>query len=95
MYMPSDAPRHYQIVFPGECGNVLSGVLRDATIESRPGYTCVVATVRDQSEFYGLLGTFADLALQPVSLIDLGADHLVPHIAWHLTSVEAGITRSG
>jgi hypothetical protein len=40
-------------------------------IESRPGYTRVVATVRDQSEFYGLLDRFADLALRPVSLIEL------------------------
>jgi hypothetical protein len=50
-----------------------------------------VATVRDQSEFYGLLDTFAELALRPVSLIDLGADDLVPHISWHLT----GTTRAG
>ena len=49
----------------------------DAAIESRHGYTRVVATVRDQSEFYGLLDRFADLALWPVSLIELGADHLV------------------
>jgi hypothetical protein len=73
MTVPSDAPCRYQIVFPGECGQVLSGVLGDATIESRQGYTWVVATVRDQSEFYGLLDTFADLALWPVSLIDLSA----------------------
>jgi hypothetical protein len=73
MTIPSDAPCRYQIVFPGECGHVLSGVLGDATIESRHGYTWVVATVRDQSEFYGLLDAFADLALRPVSLIDLSA----------------------
>jgi hypothetical protein len=89
--MPSDVSCRYQIVFPGECGRLLSGVLDDATIESRHGYTCVVATVRDQSEFYGLLDTFAELALRPVSLIDLGADDLVPHISWHLT----GTTRAG
>jgi len=93
--MPSDAPCRYQIVFPVECGRVLSGVLDDATIESRHGYTCVVATVRDQPEFYGLLDMFADLGLRPVSLIDLGADHLVPHIAWHLSPVQAGTTRAG
>ena len=33
--------------------------------------------MRDQSEFYGLLDRFADLALWPVSLIELSADHLV------------------
>ena len=77
MTRPSDAPRRYQIVFLGECGEVLADVLGDAAIESRHGYTRVVATVRDQSEFYGLVDRFADLALWPVSLIDLGADHLL------------------
>jgi hypothetical protein len=73
MNTPNGAPCRYQIVFHTECGNVLAGILDDAVIESRCGYTRVVATVRDQSEFYGLLDRFADLALQPVSLIDLGA----------------------
>jgi hypothetical protein len=71
MNTPSDAPCRYQIVFRTECANVLAGVLGDAVIESRPGYTCVVATVRDQSEFYGLLDKFADLALRPVSVVEL------------------------
>jgi hypothetical protein len=95
MNMPSDAPRRYQIVFPGECGNVLSGVLGDAAIDSRHGYTCIVVTVRDHSEFYGLMDRFAELALRPVSLIDLGAESLVARITWRLTSVETGITRAG
>ena len=69
--MPSDAPCRYQIVFREECASLLAGILADAVIESRPGYTCVVATVRDQSEFYGLLDRFAGLALRPVSLIEL------------------------
>ena len=82
MNMPSDAPHRYQIVFRGECGDVLAGVLGDAEIESRQGYTCVVATVRDQSDFYGLLDRFADLALWPVSLIELGAENLVTRYGW-------------
>jgi len=77
MNKPSDAPCRYQIVFRTECGNVLAGILDDAVIESRHGYTRVVATVRDQSEFYGLLDRFADLALRPVSLVELGAEGLV------------------
>jgi hypothetical protein len=76
MNEPSDAPCRYQIVFRTECGNVLAGVLDDAVIESRHGYTCVVATVRDQSDFYGLLDKFAALGLRPVSLIELGAEKL-------------------
>jgi hypothetical protein len=70
MNMSSDAPCRYQIVFRTECANLLAGLLGDAVIESRHGYTRVVATVRDQSEFYGLLDRFADLALRPVSLIE-------------------------
>jgi hypothetical protein len=77
MTTPSDVPRRYQIVFLGECREVLADVLGDAAIESRHGYTRVVAAVRDQSEFYGLLDRFADLALWPVSLIELGTEHLV------------------
>ena len=71
MNTPSDAPCRYQIVFRTECGNVLAGVLGDAVIEARHGYTRVIATVRDQSEFYSLLDRFADLALRPVSVVEL------------------------
>jgi hypothetical protein len=71
MTTPNDAPCRYQIVFPTECGEALAGVLGDAVIEARHGYTCIVATVRDQSEFYGLLDRFADLGLRPVSLVEI------------------------
>jgi hypothetical protein len=74
MNTPNGLPCRYQIVFRTECGNALAGILDNAVIESHHGYTRVVATVRDQSEFYGLLDRFADLALQPVSLVELGAD---------------------
>jgi Carboxymuconolactone decarboxylase family len=76
MNMPSDAPRRYRIVFRGECGHVFADVPGDVTIESRDGYTCLVATVRDQSEFYGLLDRFEDLALLPVSIGELGPGRL-------------------
>jgi hypothetical protein len=81
MSKPSDSPCRYQIVFRTECGNVLADTLDDAVIESRDGYTCVVATVRDQSDFYGLLDKFAALGLRPVSLIELGADGLMTQTA--------------
>ena len=76
MDKPSDSPCRYQIVFRTNCGNVLADVLDDAVIESGQGYTRVVATVRDQSDFYGLLDKFAALGLRPVSLIELGAERL-------------------
>jgi hypothetical protein len=102
MNTPSDAPHRYQIVFRGECGDVLAGVLGDAVIESRDGYTRVVVTVRDQPEFYGLLDRFADLALWPVSLIELGAESLAARNgqafasrAQRLNPTDPGITRAG
>lgn len=81
MNVHSDAPRRYRIVFRGECGDVLAGVFNDLSIESRSGYTCVVAVVRDQSEFYGLVGRFADLALRPVSLSEICANDSEPSSA--------------
>ncbi len=81
MNEPTDSPCRYQIVFRTECGNVLADVLDDAVIKSRQGYTCVVATVRDQSDFYGLLDKFAALGLRPVSLIELGAERLTTRTA--------------
>jgi hypothetical protein len=73
MRVPDDTPRRYRIVFRGECGHVFAGVFSDLVVESSHGYTSVVAAVRDASEFYGLLDRFQDLALQPVSLNEIGA----------------------
>jgi hypothetical protein len=72
MRVPDDTPRRYRIVFRGECGHVFAGVFSDLVVESSHGYTSVVAAVRDASEFYGLLDRFQDLALQPVSLNEIG-----------------------
>ena len=72
MHTPRAAPCRYQIVFRTECASALAGILDGAVIESHHGYTCVVTTVRDQSEFYGLLDRLAELALQPVSLVEVG-----------------------
>ena len=76
MNVPSDAPRRYRMVFRGEGGHVFADVLGDVTIESGHGYTCIVAAVRDQSEFYGLLDRCQDLALLPVSISELGPGSL-------------------
>ena len=72
--MPTNAPLRYRIILRGECGNVLQGILRDATIESRRGWTCVIATVGGEAGFYELLDRFQDLALQVVSINQLDAD---------------------
>jgi hypothetical protein len=78
MNVSSDAPRRYRIVFRGECSSVFEGFVNDAAVEYRDGYTWLVATVRDNSEFYGLLDRFQDLALLPVSINELGATARAP-----------------
>jgi alkylhydroperoxidase/carboxymuconolactone decarboxylase family protein YurZ len=71
MKVPSGAPRRYRIVFRGECGDAFAGLFGDAAVQSSHGYTCAVASVRDVSEFYGLLDRFEDLALEPVSISEI------------------------
>ena len=72
--MSSDTPLRYRIIIRGECGHVLQGILSDATIESRRGWTCLIVTVGGESEFYRLLDRFRDLALPVVSINQLDAD---------------------
>jgi hypothetical protein len=69
----SDTGYRYRIILRGECGSLLAGVLGDATIKCGRGSTCVIASVRDESELYGLLDRFQDLALHLVSLTELSA----------------------
>jgi hypothetical protein len=66
----------YRIILRGECSQLLTGVLDDLLIETRRGWTCVTASVRDESEFYGLLDRFQEFGLHIVSLNELGADVL-------------------
>ena len=73
---PPTGPRRYRIIFRGECRQLLAGMHDDLVIETRKGWTCVAASVRDESEFYGLLDRFHEFALHIVSLSELGADVL-------------------
>ena len=69
----SDA-RRYRIVIRGECGRLLASLLENVeVVSSRNGHTCIVALVRDDPEFWGLLEQLRDLAMHVVSLQDL--DH--------------------
>jgi hypothetical protein len=70
--------RRYRIILRGDCARLLATLLDDAAIESSRGWTCVLASVRDDSELYGLLDRFEELALHIVSLNELGADVLRP-----------------
>jgi hypothetical protein len=76
--MHSGAPLRYRIIFRGECGSVLQGILSDAAIESQRGWTRVIATVGDEAGFYELLDRFQDLALQVVSINQLDANAAGP-----------------
>ncbi len=69
-------PRRYRIILRGECHQLLAGVLHDPMIETCRGLTYVTASVRDESEFYGLLDRFHEFALHIVSLNEFGADVL-------------------
>ncbi len=73
------ARRRYRIILRGDCARLLASILDDATVESSRGWTCVLASVRDDSELYGLLDRFEEFALHIVSLNELGADVLRPH----------------
>jgi hypothetical protein len=81
MTMRTDTTLRYRIVLRGECGMLLAGVVDELAVESCHGRTCLVVSVRDESELYGLLDRLQDLALHIVSLHELGADLLCPRRA--------------
>jgi hypothetical protein len=68
----------YRIVLRGECGLLLAGIADELAVESSGGRTRVVVSVRDESEFYGLLDRLHDLALHIISLSELGANRPDP-----------------
>ena len=73
MTAPDDQVQRYRIVARGESPVLLGGVADGLQIESGRGWTSVVASVRDESELWGLLGRFQDLAMHLVSINELGA----------------------
>ena len=58
----------YRIVLSGECGSLVAALFADVTIELARGCTCITACVQDDSELYGLIHRFEDLALHLISL---------------------------
>jgi len=74
--------RRYRIILRGECQQLLTeDILEEFVVESCRGWTCIVASVRDESELYGLLDRFQEFALHIVSLNELGSDVLRPRAA--------------
>jgi len=71
MSTPSTAHR-YRIVVRDDCGDLLASLFDGLAVESGGNRTSVVASVRDQSELYGLLDRFHELSLHIVSLNELG-----------------------
>jgi alkylhydroperoxidase/carboxymuconolactone decarboxylase family protein YurZ len=75
MTPPADPRRRYRIILRGECKHLLTGILDGLLVETCRGWTCVMASVRDESELYGLLERFQEFALHIVSLSEFGPDH--------------------
>ena len=74
MIGPTGGARQYRIIIRGECGRLLASLIDNVQVEpGRSSDTCVVALVRDDPEFWGLLEQLRDLALHVVSLQEL--DH--------------------
>jgi hypothetical protein len=73
MTKPASDVRRYRIIIRGECRRLLLSLIDNIQAEaSQNGDTCVVALVRDDPEFWGLMQQLQDLALHIVSLQDLG-----------------------
>jgi len=69
--MPGDRVGWYRIVVRGEAGSLLAASLGDIELTSFHGWTSITASVRDASEFYGLLDRLEEFALRVVSVNEL------------------------
>lgn len=76
MTTPAECSSRYRIVVRGECVTLLvsaiEGIEGIEVQSCQDGGTCVVASVRDDAEFWGLLDRFQDFALHIVSIDELG-----------------------
>jgi len=73
MIEPTSDTRQYQIIIRGECGRLLVSLIDDIEVEpAQGGNTRVVALIRDDPAFWGLMEQLRDLALHVVSLEELG-----------------------
>jgi hypothetical protein len=70
MSTPS-AIHRYRIVVRDDCGDLLASLVEGLAVEWAGDQTSIVASVRDESELYGLLDRFHELALHIVSLHEL------------------------
>jgi hypothetical protein len=70
--------QRYRIILRGECQQLLASILDGFAVESGRGWTCIMASVRDESELYGLIDRLQEFALHIVSLTELGPDVVRP-----------------
>ena len=75
MTAPTGQSSRYRIVVRGECAGLLVSAIEGIEVQScQRGGICVVVSVRDDAEFWGLLDRLQDFALHIVSLDELGRD---------------------
>jgi hypothetical protein len=78
MLRPVTDTRQYRICLRSDCARLLDSLIDNLQVEPcHIGGTCVVASVRDDSEFWRLMDQLQDLALHIVSVQDL--DHANGH----------------
>ena len=70
--------QRYRIILRGECQQLLASILDGFSVESGRGWTCIMASVRDESELYGLIDRLQEFALHIVSLTELDPDVVRP-----------------
>ena len=75
---PANHRQRYRIILRGECQQLLTSILDGFPVESGRGWTCIMASVRDESELYGLIDRLQEFALHIVSLNELGPDVVRP-----------------
>ena len=72
MIRPASGTRQYRICLRSDCGRLLTSLFDNLHVQpSHHGHTCVVASVRDDPEFWELMEQLRDLALHVVSVQDL------------------------
>ncbi len=74
MIRPTSGARQYRIIIGGDCKRLMADLIGNVHVEpSLNGDTSLIALVRDDSEFWGLIEQLRDLALRVVAFQELGS----------------------
>ncbi len=74
MIRPTSGARQYRIIIWGDCRRLVANLAGNVQVEpSLNGDTSVIALVRDDLEFWGLIQQLRDLALRVVAFQELGS----------------------